>query len=448
MSSSIYSGVSGLRSQQTKLDVIGNNIANISTPGYKSQRVTFNDMFSQLLSGANGPSASTNRGGTNPMQVGLGVNVGAISTNMTNGTTQTTGNSMDVAIGGGGFFVVKSGYGSEYEFTRAGNFGVDESGNLTVNGLKVCGWNQYTTDANGSYVYNTQTAVEPLNVFADSMNGNKRVIPPKASAAGVLVGNLDPAKKEQGTDFDKIGDKPAEDAQAVMQVYDPQGNRYDVQIKMSKCFTKDGVTSWYWQAVSPSDKLEFSGAGSGYLKFDKDGRLITNEQDKFATAPVIKLKPAGSVGAGSFEVKLNMSGLSTYIGTGGNKVTAVTDGYQAGELSDIGIGSDGAIIGSYNNGVRQPLGKIAMASFANPAGLEKVGNNLYKTTTNSGGFTGGVEAGASGTGALISGALEGSNVDLAEQFSDMMITERAYQANSKIITTSDTMMETLINMVR
>lgn len=569
MSTAMYSGVAGLKSQQTKLDVIGNNIANISTAGYKSQRVTFSDILSQTLAAASGPNNS--RGGINPMQVGLGVGVSAIDTDMTTGSTQSTGNSMDVSIGGDGFFIVKGGTDSEYEFTRAGNFGVDKQGNLTVNGLKVCGWQEYTTDANGNIVYDTQKTVEPINVFSDSVNGSKKVIPPKATTTETLSGNLDPTKTAKGTGLHNIGTVPATaDSLTTMTVYDTQGNSYDVQVKLSKCYTDastsgdatgnvnlstltypytvsstannltlavdgaaaaeitiptgtyasssalltaintginnnaslngrvkasldsnnhivfmststgnasgvtvtdgttttgamaafvgaatttngvthSGNTSWYWEAAPSTTNMTIGAPSSGYLEFDSNGKLITTDPTNYNTTPSITLKAASSVGSGSFSVKLDMTGISTYTSTSENKVSAAGDGYAAGDLNDVSIGSDGVITGSYTNGQKQPLGMIALASFANSAGLQKVGNNLYVTTTNSGSFTGGVEAGSNGTGSLSAGTLEGSNVDLAQQFSDMMITQRSYQANSKVITTSDSMMETLINMVR
>lgn len=566
MSLAMYSGVAGLKAQQTKLDVIGNNIANISTSGYKSQRVSFSDVLSQTLSAATGPGSR--RGGTNPKQVGLGVSVSAIDTNMTTGSTQSTGNPMDVSIGGNGFFIVNGG-NDEYKFTRSGNFGVDKQGNLTVNGFKVCGWQEYSTSASGTNTYNTQKTVEPINVFSDSVNGNKKIIAPKATTTGMLSGNLDPTKTAKGTAIGNIGTVPsAADSTTTMTVYDPEGNSYVIQVKLSKCYTDastsgkstgsvilaaggytvtsgasdqlklavdggtaaeitipagtyasasafvtavntainnapalagkvtagltsdgklsfasaatgtssgvtvtdgthagalgayvgtatvtagvthTGNTSWFWQAVSSSSNMTVGSPSSGYLEFDSKGKLITTDSANYNTTPSITLTPASNVGAGSFTVKLDMSGISTYTSSSESKVSAISDGYAAGDLNDVSIGSDGVITGVYTNGQKQPLGMIALANFSNPAGLKKVGNNLYTTTANSGNFTGGVEAGSSGTGSLSAGTLEGSNVDLAEQFSDMMITQRAYQANSKVITTESAMMETLIGMVR
>lgn len=565
MSSSMYTGVSGLKAQQTRLDVIGNNIANVNTLGYKSQRVTFGDMFSRMLRAASAPSASSGLGGTNPMQVGYGVNVNSIDTDMSTGATQSTGNDTDASIGGDGFFIVKDGNSDEYKFTRAGNFSVDKDGNLTVNGMKVCGWEQYTKDKDGKISYNTQAALQPINLFDDGVNGNKKIMPPKASTSGTLSGNLDPTKTDHGTGLNKIGTIPSKpDSDTTLTVYDDQGNSYDIDVKMSKCYTdastsgtatgsvvldkngytvkagtndqlnisvdggtaamitippgtysspssfvdavntainnstdlagkvkaqltadgklsfvsasagdnsgvtvtdgKDagglaaymgtvsntagvthsGNTSWFWQAVPSADGTTVT-PSSGYIEFDNTGKLITNDAANFNTTPTLTLNTKG---AGSISIKMDMSGISTYKDSDGNKVSASTDGYAAGTLSNFSLSSDGTVMGAYTNGQKQPLGMIALAQFTNPAGLAKVGDNLYETTANSGDFTGGVAAGSNGTGALIDGTLEGSNVDLAEQFSDMMVTSRAYQANSKVITTSDSMMETAINMVR
>lgn len=455
MMMSMYSGVSGLRAQQSKLDVIGNNIANVNTTGYKQQTVSFSDLLSQTLSGATAASTTTNRGGTNPKQIGLGVSVGSIDTIMTTGSTQSTGNSTDVSIGGSGFFIVQGGTTGDYQFTRAGNFGVDESGNLTVGGMTVCGWQDYggVAQADGTYEYDTQKEVEPINLFSDSYNGNKKVIAPQATTAATLSGNLDPSSTAQGTALDSIGTDYTSDATSTMTVYDAQGNSYDVQVKFSKCYvdTTDAdnpVTSWYWETDSTSSNLTAS--GSGYITFDADGKIITTDSTNHNTNPNITLTPTGdTASATAFDVSLDLTGISTYTSTSTSGVSvSQIDGYESGELQDFTIGSDGLLTGVYSNGQTQPLGMTALATFANSAGLEKIGTNLYITTANSGDFTGGVEAGTAGTGTLSSGTLEMSNVDLAQQFSEMMITQRAYQANSKIISTSDEMLETLVNLIR
>lgn len=453
MMMSLYSGVSGLRAQQSKLDVIGNNIANVNTIGYKGQTVNFCDLLSQTISGASGPSSESGLAGTNPKQIGLGVSVGAITTVMDNGSTQSTGNSNDLSIGGSGFFIVQGGSAGEYQFTRAGNFGVDKLGNLTVNGLKVCGWQAYDEQADGTYVFDTQKSVEPINLFSDSENGNKKLIAPAATTFANLTGNLDPAEDAQGTGLSTIGTVTDTDATTTMTVFDALGNSYDIQVKFTKCYvdTTDAdnpITSWYWEATSSSSDL--SVAASGYIEFDKNGDIITTDPTNFNTTPSITLTPTGSsAGTSPFSITLDLTNISTYTSTANNSSVTVSniDGYESGELQDFTIGSDGVITGIYSNGQKQPLGMIALANFANPAGLQKIGSNVYIATANSGDFTGGVQAGTGGTGTLTSGTLEMSNVDLAEQFSEMMITQRAYQANSKIISTADEMLQTLISMV-
>ena len=569
MSTAMYTSVSGLKAQGTRLDVIANNISNISTMGYKSQSVSFSDLLSQTLSSATAPSTATNRGGTNAQQVGLGVNVAAINTNMDVGSTETTGSDMDVSIGGDGFFIVQGGGTGTYQFTQAGNFGVDTNGNLTVNGLTVCGWEAYTKNTDGTYTYDTQKTVAPLNLFSDTTNGNKKVIAPSATETATLSGTLDPTSAAQGTALKTINATHTSDSTSTMTVYDPQGNSYDVQVKLTKCYTDanhgvtqtgsialdgtqdittsnntlniavdgnaaetitltsgtniaaatlladvqtqisnntnlkgkvtasldstnhlvftsvstggssavaltgnamtdstsvigtptagavyttgSGNTSWYWEAVPSDSTLSVGTPASGYVEFNSSGKLVTTDAN-YSTTPSVTLTPASSIGAAAFDVKLDLSGLSSYATTtttsSGSSVTATADGYASGELQDVSIGSDGIITGSYSNGQKQPLAMLALANFTNAEGLEKIGSNLYTTTVNSGTFTGGVAAGTAGTGKLSSGTLEGSNVDLAQEFSNMMITQRAYQANSKIITTSDEMMETLINLKR
>lgn len=186
MSTAMYSGVSALKSQQTKLDAIANNIANISTVGYKATTVSFADTLSQTLSAASGATATT--GGTNAVQVGTGVSVASTTMDMTNGSLESTGASTDVAISGDGFFIVKN--GGSYLFTRDGSFDVDSSGNLTVDGYTVCGWTSYTENSDGTYTFDTTSGVEALNLFSDSTNGNKLTLDPKATDSSTITGQV------------------------------------------------------------------------------------------------------------------------------------------------------------------------------------------------------------------------------------------------------------------
>jgi flagellar hook protein FlgE len=553
MMSSIYSGVSGLKAQQTKLDVIGNNISNVSTIGYKSQTVSFADLLSQTISGSTTANAATGTGGTNAKQIGTGVNVASVSTNIATGSTQSTGNSSDVSISGSGYFIVQGGSSGEYQFTRAGNFGVDASGNLTVNGYTVCGWMDYT--------YNTQTNVEPINIFSDSYTGNKKISAPAATATATVSGSVNSGADAQaaaattgssanatlnatgltavtadaGTTFagtvtvngksvtitagdtvqtiiDNINaagagvtaawnagdgsngyiqltstatgstaaielggtnstlgklfgaldgttdttstsvtaagtnyDSSSPDATTTLQVYDALGNSYDVQVNLykSQLATSNGqsVTTWYWEAASADSGLTLSN-NSGTVAFDGEGNIV--DDGTYNTSFTLNLTPTN--GAAASTVTLDLSKVTSYANDSSDSLTNTTDGYASGTLEDYTIGTDGIIYGTYSNGQTEPLGMIALASFTNPAGLEKIGSSLYVTSNNSGNFTGGVVAGTNGTGSLSAGTLEMSNVDLSEQFSEMMITQRAYQASSKIISAADECLKAAINM--
>ncbi len=561
MMTSIYSGVSGLKAQQTKLDVIGNNISNVSTIGYKSQTVSFADLLSQTISGSTSANAATGTGGTNAKQIGTGVSVASVATNIATGSTQSTGNSSDVSISGSGYFIVQGGSSGEYQFTRAGNFGVDGSGNLTVNGYTVCGWLDGTKNADGTYTYNTQTDVEPINIFADSYTGNKKISAPaatttatvsgsvnsgadaqaaaattgssanatlnatgltavtadagttfagtitvngttvtitagdtvqtiinniNAAGAGVtaawnagdgsngyiqltstatgstaaielggtnatlakLFGAIDGTTDTTSTSVSAAGtnyDSSSPDATTTLQVYDALGNSYDVLVNLYKTqvTTSEGqsVTAWNWEAVSADSGLTLSN-NSGTIAFDGNGKIVDN--GTYDTSFTLNLTPTN--GAAASTVTLDMSKVTSYATSSSDSLTNTTDGYASGTLEDFTIGTDGIIYGTYSNGQTEPLGMIALATFTNPAGLEKIGSSLYVTSNNSGKFTGGVVAGTNGTGALSAGTLEMSNVDLSEQFSEMMITQRAYQANSKIISAADECLKAAINM--
>ncbi len=556
MMTAFFSGVSGLKAQQTSLDVIGNNISNVSTTGYKSQRVSFSDLLSQTISGAS--SSTATKGGTNAKQIGLGVSVGSIDTLMTVGSTQSTGVATDVSISGDGFFIVSGGSSGEYQFTRAGNFDLDEDGNLTVGGYKVCGWEEYTIDADGNYVFNSDKAVESINLYSDSYNGNKKILAAQGTTAATFAGNLDPSKSVvSGATLYNIGDTSnlTFDQTSTITVYDAQGNNYDIAVNWKKCAIDSSTnqTSWYWEASS-TDGMSISPA-SGYIVLNADGTVaennstaigtntipaastidttatnttgyansniaastgltagtytvtvaaaasgtadsydimltaadgttytVTDSTDGAATfttaagtvtlsapatltegsttfnytaestnsytkdtTPTLTLTPTnGSVAA--FDVNMDFSDLLSYTSSTTSKVTGTPNGYESGELQSVSISSDGTIVGTYSNGQSQALAKIALATFTNPEGLEKVGSNLYAVSANSGNYTT-VVAGSGGSGSLSAGTLEMSNVDLAEQFSNMMISQRAYQANSKVISTADEMLQSLINMV-
>jgi flagellar hook protein FlgE len=448
----LFSGVSGLRAHQQKMDVIGNNIANVNTVGFKSSRVTFSDIFNQTLSGATAPDSTTGRGGINPMQVGLGVGVSSIDTITTRGSTETTGSQTDLAIDGNGLFIVRQGNSGSYLFTRAGNFTLDKSGNLvTSDGLNVYGWMDYGQEqqADGSYVFDTDKDVEPLNLFSDAYNKNKKVLAAKETGNAVFAGSLDSGEDAVGAALNDIADTTDLESQysTTMTVYDALGNTYEVEVSFTKCYvdsTTDAdnpVTSWYWEIQDDS------GAGStgGYIKFDSEGNIITDDSD-YSITPEVEFSPDSS-GASPFTVSIDFSNLTMTNDDSSVEASSV-DGYASGTLEDFSIGADGIIMGVYSNGKQQPLGMVALAKFDNPAGLSKLGSNNYVATANSGDFVNGVMAGDDGSGMLSAGSLEMSNVDLSYEFSQMIITQRGYQANSRIITTADEMLQELVNLKR
>lgn len=446
MMRSMFSGVSGLRAHQTKMDVIGNNVANVNTVGFKSGRVTFQEVFSQTLRGAGSPDAATGRGGTNPMQVGLGIGVGAVDTMMSAGSSERTDNSTDLSISGEGFFIVKGSNADTFKFTRAGNFGLDKLGNLVSGaGMNVYGWQKYTTDANGEATFDTEKEVEPINIYSDEYNKNKRVIAAKATQNAIFSGNLDSAEK--------VVAPGATQFSVPFTVYDALGNDYELSMNFEKTAIATGadgkpVTTWTYN-VTAKTGATLSGAAaasSGTVKFDSKGVLITTDGASPSTA-TWTVQPANTTGADKFDIKLDFTQMTMYAAENSVKPHNV-DGYSTGNLVTFSIGSDGVVTGTYSNGKQQPLGLVALASFDNPAGLQKAGENLYIPTTNSGNFTKGLKVGSQGVGNINPGTLEMSNVDLSREFTDMIITQRGFQANSRIITTSDEMLQELVNLKR
>ena len=421
MMRSMFSGVSGLRAHQTRMDVIGNNIANVNTVAFKSGRVTFQEVFSETLKGASSPNLDTGRGGTNPMQIGLGLGVNAIDTIMTRGSVQRTDNPTDLAIEGEGFFIVRGGSGDSYKFTRAGNFILDRLGNLvTESGLNVLGWEPILNPTTGEYEFNSEAELVELNLL------NKQIIEPKATTRAVLQGNLDAGYQEKET------------FSVPITIYDTLGNAHDVKAIFTKGTTTQNSTTWTVSFTSDSGQINKTAT----LTFGSNGRLTSTEN-------IVELELAlnGNRGVENPKFTVDLSNITMYASDSSVKAKAV-DGYKAGTLSSFSIGSDGIITGIYSNGEQQPLGMIALATFSNPAGLRKVGDNLYQVTTNSGDFSKAVKPGVDGAGMLNPGTLEMSNVDLSKEFTEMIVTQRGFQANSRIITTSDEMLQELVNLKR
>jgi len=393
---SLFSGVSGLRAHQTMLDVVGNNIANVNTTGFKASSVEFEDTLSQALKAAGAPQGS--QGGTNPAQVGLGVEVAAINTSFTQGPAETTGVSTDLMIQGDGFFMVKD--GGQQVYTRDGAFSFDQNGNLTTaNGGMVQGW----TAVNG--VVNTSGATAGIKLPLGAS------MPPTGTDAAVLAGNL-PA--------DGSGSPPTND----LKVYDTKGVLVDVTLSY-----KYDTTSKTW-SLNFNDPSATTQPAAVPLAFNPDGTIST-------ASPV-------SVTLNGQTVKLDITGITAFGGENTAEVVS-SNGNAMGSLASYSISPDGTIQGVFTNGMKQPLGQIALATFNNPSGLSKVGNSEYAESVNSGQ----AQIGAAGTGSrgqLAAGELEGSNVDLSQEFSNLIIAQRGFEANSKVITTSDEVLQDLVNL--
>jgi flagellar hook protein FlgE len=462
MMRSLYAGVSGLQNHQTRMDVLGNNIANVNTTGFKKGRVTFQDMLSQTLTGAAKPT--DNVGGVNPQQVGLGMTVASIDTIFTQGALQSTGVTTDVSLQGNGFFVLKDGDRSFY--TRNGAFGLDGNGLLVnpANGMRVQGWMART--AGGVSAVNNSAATEDL------------VIP---------VGTKDPAKATTDVFFACNLDKrtpeiPAGAAPQTVQegtvpttfdVFDSFGRVHTLQVS----FTRVPGIANRWQAqvqVDPTaaattNALVQIGAAAGatnafFIDFDNLGALadVRDAQGNVITAGNLQAQvsfdvPDTTVPAGQPTVRqtfnLNLGQVGAYrdavtqFGETSSTKAIRQNGYTMGYMDSFKIDQSGTITGVFSNGTNRVIGQIALATFPNQGGLEKAGENTYVVSNNSGDPNIG-PSGIAGKGKILSGTLEMSNVDLAEQFTDMIVTQRGFQANSRTITTADQLLQELLTLKR
>lgn len=568
MMRSLYSGVAGLKTHQTRMDVIGNNIANVNTTAYKSSSMTFSELMSQTTQKASGANATTGVGGTNAKQIGLGVKAGAINTAITTqGSAQSTGNPFDIMITGDNFFVVSN--GSENFFTRDGSFYVDGAGNLamTSTGYNVMGWGVDKTTGNIK-----QDTVTALRI----MSSANMTYPPEATTKANISGILDENDKDVTSANGKTvnlnffdargysytakftfkqsgGDKTNEYSMELNKILDSTGAEIDIsklkfgnqsQQKMETKVTlntdaykwdgkvlktKDGTTEVANLAdifkadgslITPADDAAaqkqqkaldaiakaygYEGSTDEFLNLyitstaDKDkqltiqdllgnmmagktadvlpadGSAITMEGRYFEGTTVVFNKDTGkleSVGGsttnlnvnaafsalgGNFsDVTIDLSECTNYDNKGTSTIGATSGdldglgtGRRLGDMIGVSIQKDGMIYASYDNGMTKLLGQIATAAFANASGLEKEGDNLYSATLNSGEFDGiGVDITAGG-GYMSTGQLEMSNVDLSSEFTEMITTQRGFQANSRIITVSDTLLEELTNLKR
>lgn len=559
MMRSMYSAVSGLKTHQTKMDVIGNNIANVNTVAFKSSSVVFQDVLYQMTSNASGANAATGTGGVNAKQIGLGVTTGATNLSITtSGAAETTGRAFDIRLSDQSttnFFVVNN--GSENLFTRAGSFYVDGAGNLcmTSTGYTVMGWQVDPTTGNIK-----KDTVSALRVMQTSNLTSAPEATTQANVSGIIDKNDKDVLSDNGlvktlTFFDNLGysytarfamKSTGTDGKYTVELekilnsdgttfYDPatetdptksldnifgvssnatigtytsvqSGFYYDSATESLHVGNNAQGTTITWKNVTDKKDADYPGyftdntknyslkevygVGDGIINQMKNSKnvgvavtkgVLTIKADVTDYAIDFSTKDGTFTGVGARTsnnktntVTLNMSKLGNnptqfdnitidFSGlkdaNNGGKSTAVMStgsiddgvtgkGKKLGAMIGISIDNNGLIKGTYDNGNTETLGQIAVAQFANASGLEKVGENCYRTTLNSGEFDGiGVEISADGS-SMTSGELEMSNVDLSTEFTQMIITQRGFQANSRIITTSDTLLEELVNLKR
>lgn len=423
MMRSMYSAVSGLRTHQTKMDVIGNNIANVNTVGYKKGQMTFQEVFSQTVRGAG--AAQGGKGGTNPQQIGLGVDAGSINTIHTEGASQRTDNPTDVMIDGEGFFVVTDDTNFENRYyTRAGNFTVDGAGNLvTADGYKVLG---YRANDNG----------EITETYGPIVINRSETIAATPTKTIELRGNLNPASDKHTTDTI---------------IKDSLGNSWIVEFEFKKGTEENTWTMSLGNIKSQDGELEITNGelAETTIRFGEDGKITTDDLD-------LKLNIPSQNGV-SFGEDENITIFDSNNPDSYNKMTQYAndtdlkpyaiDGNSSGKLTGFAIDPSGTVNGIFSNGENKALGQLMLAKFDNSMGLEKMGSNFFINTRNSGEPQYGT-AGTSGFGAAKSGNLEMSNVDLSMEFTEMITTQRGFQANSRIITTSDEMLQELVNLKR
>jgi flagellar hook protein FlgE len=404
--------LTGLESSTTALNTIANNLANMNTTAFKSQDVSFSDLFYQQIG---------ETGSGDPLEVGAGTQVASTSTDFTEGSVNSTGNADDMAIGGttgAGFFIVQNGGTTEY--TRDGSFTVSAAGNLiTQGGLQVMGY----PVVNGAV--DTNAPLVPIQI---PPNGTAQQ--PAATQNLSISANLD-SSAGVGAVF------PAQ-----VQLFDSLGQSYNATVT----FTKTGVNTWGYSIALPAGAATGGANLTGTLTFDANGNLT------LPAANVGGISFTGLAdGASNMGFSLDLYGANgqpviTQFSSASDMASYTQDGYASGQSTGFTVGADGLISAVFSNGQTQPVGQIALANVTNPEGLSVQGGNLYQTTLASGGASIGV-AGTGGLGTIQDAALEASNVNISTEFSNLIVAQQAYEASSKAITTFDTVSQDTINMI-
>lgn len=403
---SMFTAVSALNAHQTYLDVIADNLANANTPGFKSNRLIFQDQLAQLMSPESAPSATM--GGKNAIQVGMGTQIGSTLGIFTQGMLQATGRTQDISIQGDGFIIYRGQDGLRY--SREGSLNLDAAGYLvnSSTGMRVQGWMQP-----GAGTIDTNAPVTDIQAFLDHTMA-------RATSTANITGNLNPAETTANLTFN---------------VYDSLGAPQTVEL----AFTKSGANQWTWSVVRPT-----GGTATGTtINFGPDG-----QPNPAAPTGTINFTVAGA-GSAPLNINVDFSSL-TMLNTSGRSDIAMTyqDGVMAGRVSDISIeNTTGIIYLQFSNGLRQTLGQVALANFNNPTGLIRMGNTTFVPSGNSGAANVGAAA-TGGRGTITAGYLEASNVDMANEFTNMILAQRGFQAQTRVITTSDEMLQELVNLKR
>ena len=427
---SLRTGVSGLQSNQVRMDVVGNNIANVNTVAFKRGRAAFNELLGQQLLGVGRMSGGA---GVNPSYVGLGVSVGSIDQNWSQGALENTNRANDLALNGDGFFIAKGDAGNV--LTRAGNFSFNREGQLiTSNGLPVQGWD---FDEDGNVVTGTlkDIRVDPA-----------MTTPAQATDLFTVGGNL-------SADIN-AGDDPITISSYA---YDASGKPYDVLIRFTKTenladTTTPGVSVWEAEVLDPSDPTVPIAASLTTIYFNPDGELSDSSGAPLTADESIGFSYDldGSGGTPeSFTVDLGGSTREGVTSRSGSTTISVTEqnGFQSGVLTGYAINNSGVLQLNFSNGQQNDMFQLAIGQVTNPAGLEQIGENFFAQTTASGELQV-RQAGRESRTVVVSGTLEMSNVDLATEFTDMIVAQRGFQASARIITTSDELLQETVALKR
>lgn len=401
--------LTGLKANSIALNTIGNNLANLNSTAYKKQTANFADLYYQTIG---------NSGANSPLQVGIGTKVSSINTDYAQGNVNSTSSATDMAINGNGFFVVND-QGTQ-ELTRAGNFQLGATGDLqTSDGLQVLGY----PAVNGAV--NVNASLVPLNI----PTGKTQL--PQATSQFSITAGLD-SGSAVGTSFPDS-----------TTMYDSLGNGHNV----SMTFTKTAANTWTYNIALPAGESTGSANTTGTLTFNNNGTLATPSSNVSGITFTGMADKSADLNLNWQVYNNNGTSLLTQTAAASSVNARSQDGYPSGTYKDFSVDATGVITANYTNGHTDVLGQVSLATVANPNGLARAGGNNYKTTEASGLVTVGA-AGTGGRGKIVDDSLEGSNVDISTEFADLIVAQRAFEANSKTVTAFDTVTQDTISMIR